>query len=194
MSGKHIASIPALFVLISCLSLVSCIQEETTEQHSLVEVSPPVGPGARFPFLTSAGNHDSILMSWQEADSDSTKLLWASFDGQGWSDPELIKQSEGFFVNWADFPSLVTTAEAPLAAHWLQKVEGSTYAYHVNLSFRSEAGQWSDAITPHRDRSAGEHGFVSMLPLEDGSGFSHLAGWSPNRAGHADDLTLGAGK
>lgn len=101
-----------------------------------------------------------------ESDDTHTRLLWSSIDGLHWSKPELIRAGDQFFVNWADFPSIAGQGDTPIAAHWLQKVEGSTYAYHVNLSFRSASGSWSEPITPHADLSASEHGFVSMLPVD----------------------------
>jgi hypothetical protein len=94
------------------------------------------------------------------------KLVWSSYDGRNWSTPELIARGEGFFVNWADFPTIAATTEVPLAAHWLQKIHGGSYAYHVNMALRSAAGVWSEPIVPHEDRSSTEHGFVSMVPID----------------------------
>jgi hypothetical protein len=36
--------------------------------------------------------------------------------------------SGDFFVNWADFPSVVAGSEGTLFAHWLQRRAGGKYA------------------------------------------------------------------
>lgn len=121
--------------------------------------------------------------------AEATQLLWASFDGRRWTEPELIASGEDFFVNWADFPSLAAVDDVPLAAHWLQRVPGGTYAYHVNMAFRSPSGGWSDPVTPHLDRSATEHGFVTMLPVDRDRVFAiWLDGYRTDAAGHGEDL------
>jgi hypothetical protein len=72
-------------------------------------------------------------------------------------------------VNWADFPSVAALADGTLFAHWLEKSGASTYAYEVRLARSADEGRtWSEALVPHVDRSAVEHGFVSMA--DDGGG------------------------
>ena len=133
-------------------------------------------------------------MSWLEsrdndaAQESSTHLLWARFDGSAWSDPEEIYSGGDFFVNWADFPSLAGGGEAPVAAHWLRKVPGGTYAYHVNMAFRNAPGSWAEPFTLHDDRSETEHGFVSLVPLDGDRVFAiWLDGYKTGGAGHGGD-------
>lgn len=92
----------------------------------------------------------------------------AAFDGQTWSEPESVDSSDAYFVNWADFPSVTGVEGQPLAAHWLQKVDGGTFAYHVRTAFRNPDGTWGQAFSPHTDDSPTEHGFVSLLPAAGG--------------------------
>lgn len=160
-----------LSTLTACLLLsAACTDSGNPRSLDMAELNNPAAPGARYPFVVSGT--DRVFMSWLEPapgeSAETMSLVWAAFDGREWSEPEVIRTSERFFVNWADFPSLAAGEDAPLAAHWLQKTEGGVYAYHVNVSLRSPAGTWSDPLVPHQDKSATEHGFVSMVPLNEG--------------------------
>jgi hypothetical protein len=73
-----------------------------------------------------------------------------------------------WFVNWADFPSLVVLDNGDWVAHWLQKTGDDSYAYEIRLVRSTDRGRtWSRAIVPHDDGTATEHGFVSMVPAGD---------------------------
>ena len=78
-------------------------------------IDPPSGPGAVGPNLsvTSRG----ILLSWLEPGvpgaspgSGTWARRYAVFDQNRWSAPRTVVSSEKFFVNWADFPSIVEGA------------------------------------------------------------------------------------
>lgn len=132
-----------------------------------IEFAGPPGSGQPNLALASDG---SALLTWLEPSAADRFALKLSVhrDGQ-WSQPRTIGESDSFFVNWADFPSLVELPAGEWAVHWLQKVPGHAYAYHVNLSFSRDRGAtWSEPLVPHRDASATEHGFVSMVPWPDG--------------------------
>jgi hypothetical protein len=106
-------------------------------------------------------------MSWlQRIDSTRYAVQVATLSGGTWSTPETVAESDSFFVNWADFPSVVSFDGMPIAAHWLQKVPGGTYAYHVMMSFRNADRSWGPAFSPHTDGTPTEHGFVSMVALD----------------------------
>jgi hypothetical protein len=86
----------------------------------------------------------------------------------GWSAPRTIAESDSFFVNWADFPSLVALRDGSWIVHWLARVPGGVYAYHVRLAVsRDQGATWSEALTAHADASPQEHGFVSLVPWDD---------------------------
>lgn len=70
-----------------------------------------------------------------------------------------------WFVNWADFPSLVVLDNGDWVTHWLQKTSDGTYAYEIRVVRSSDRGRtWSAPVVPHTDGTATEHGFVAMLP------------------------------
>ena len=85
-------------------------------------------------------------------------------DKAGWSAPRTIAEGGDWFVNWADFPSMLALADGTLAANWLSKSGAGTYAYDVKISLSTDGGKtWSKPVTPHRDKTQTEHGFVSMF-------------------------------
>jgi hypothetical protein len=64
-----------------------------------------------------------------------------------------------------------------LAAHWLQRTGTGTYAYGVRISLSRDGGNtWSTPVTPHRDSTQSEHGFVAMWPERGGVGAAWLDG------------------
>jgi hypothetical protein len=63
------------------------------------------------------------------------------------------------------------------AAHWLVSQPAGGYAYDVSVALSADSGQsWSEAVVPHRDGTATEHGFVTLYPREAGVGLVWLDG------------------
>lgn len=133
------------------------------------EIAPPSGDDAEAANLAVAAD-GTVWLSWLEpSGSGRHALRFARLAGDAWSEPGTIVEGGDFFVNWADFPSLVPLAGGGLAAHWLQRNGPGTYAYGVRLATSSDGGHtWSDPVVPHRDGTATEHGFVSLVPDEAG--------------------------
>jgi hypothetical protein len=100
-------------------------------------------------------------------------LRFSVLDRHGWRIPRTIAHGTGWFVNWADFPSVVQLDKETLAAHWLKTSGPETYAYDIALAFSTDAGKsWRDPITLNDDGTQTEHGFVSLLPWQDGKLFA----------------------
>ena len=110
------------------------------------------------------------ILSWVEKIADKRYALrTAVLDRNGWSEARTVSEGDNWFVNWADFPSVITLRDNSMAAHWLVKSGSSTYAYDVNISMSNDGGKnWSKALVPHRDNTQTEHGFVSLISLTDG--------------------------
>ncbi|MDQ4079690.1 MAG: glycoside hydrolase, partial [Gemmatimonadota bacterium] len=124
------------------------------------------------------GPHERVYLSWLEPTGDTAHALrFATLTGDQWSAPRTITQGSRFFVNWADFPSIVVAPDNRLAAHWLQRSDTARYAYGVRVAQSFDGGaSWSQPITPHRDGSATEHGFVSLFAVRDSLGAVWLDG------------------
>lgn len=93
----------------------------------------PTNGDSREPELT-ATRDGRIILSWVEKIGEKRYALRAAIrDDQGWSQPNTVAQGENWFVNWADFPSVIALDDGSLAAHWLVKSGSGTYATTLTL-------------------------------------------------------------
>jgi hypothetical protein len=139
-----------------------------------------------------------LLLSWLERRDGAHALRFSRLGTDGFAAAATIAEGRDWFVNWADFPALGTLPDGSLVAHWLQKSGPGRYAYDVRVSRSDDAGaSWSAPLTPHRDGTETEHGFVSHFAWTD-----DLAGlvWLDGREtepghghhGHGGTMTLRA--
>jgi len=128
-------------------------------------VETPAAAGARFPHLAGGVRGTPLLMSWLEPAAEGEfHLRHARWSNGAWVAPGTIATGREWFINWADFPSVVPVTPTLWAAHWLQQKPGNVYSYDVRISMSSDAGTtWSAPMTPHDDGTATEHGFVSII-------------------------------
>ncbi len=169
-----IRKIPFLLAVIVVLSVLSCTARRNTDQslnQSLIiqRTESPAGVDSREPDLNATAD-GRIVMSWVEKIGDKRYALRMSIrDQNGWSQARTVSEGENWFINWADFPSVIALRDGSLAAHWLVKSATASYAYDVNIARSNDGGQtWSKPVVPHTDKTQTEHGFVSLLPLPDG--------------------------
>jgi hypothetical protein len=134
------------------------------------ELPSPAGAGSAQPNLTVSPD-GRVHLSWIERlDGGRFSLRFAVREGEGWSAPRVIAEGANWFVNWADFPSMVVLPDGSLAAHWLVKSAPGTFDYDVAIARSFDGGKtWSKPFTPHRDGVKAEHGFVSLFAEKDGS-------------------------
>lgn len=136
---------------------------------TVAQVESPAADGGRFPHL--AGGGDALVMSWlQPVPDGGYELRYARWlergpgRPRGWSEPRTVAAGSDWFVNWADFPSVVPVSDHVWAAHWLQQKPGDVYSYDVRIAVSHNGGRsWSSPLTPHDDGTPTEHGFVSLL-------------------------------
>jgi hypothetical protein len=107
-------------------------------------------------------------MSWLQSGADgSFTLQHARWHEGRWTRPSRVASGGHWFVNWADFPSVVPLSGHMWAAHWLEQRPGGTYAYDVRIALSTDAGSsWSPPFSPHDDGTPTEHGFVSLFTLD----------------------------
>ena len=60
-------------------------------------------------------------MSWVTKEDTLSILKYAVYIHDRWSNSEEIVSGTDWFVNWADFPSLVSGSNGNMAAHYLAK-------------------------------------------------------------------------
>jgi hypothetical protein len=134
------------------------------------EGDSPAGSDSREPELSATRDGQRVLLSWVEKVGEKRYALrFATRDEGGWSEIRTVAEGENWFINWADFPSVIELADGSLAAHWLVKSGPGAYAYDVNISRSADGGKtWGKPVVPHTDGTQTEHGFVSLIPLPDG--------------------------
>lgn len=172
-------------ILLSTILLFMATACEPSQPPAPVnELDSPAGDHSSLPRLYT-DNTGTVFMSWVAEDGEMSTLKYASYANGVWSAPKAVASDSGWFLNWADFPSIIAYDGKPLAAHWLNKREGGTYAYDVNIA--AFGGSWSAPVTPHNDNTASEHGFVSMIPVSDSTFYSSwLDGRETAGRGHDD--------
>lgn len=165
-----------------------------SEPALVLRVEPwplPADTIAAQPDLVSAPD-GSVLLSWLSPDAQGHRLRYARFAGNQWQPAQQIARGDDWFVNWADTPHLLASADGALWAQWLRKSAGTPYAYDVQLARSADGVQWSPPVTVHDDGTASEHGFVSLWPEgADGVGIAWLDG--RNTVSSADHAHHGAG-
>jgi hypothetical protein len=174
---KHFITVCSLVtVLIAFNSGCKRVTSEPAKPSNISEAAlvihateSPVTGDSREPEL-SVTPDGRIILSWVERLSEkSYALRTAVRDQSGWTTPMTVAAGNDWFINWADFPSVIALSDGSLAAHWLVKSGSGTYAYDVNIALSKDTGKtWSKPIVPHSDNTQTEHGFVSLVPLRDG--------------------------
>lgn len=137
-------------------------QPATPVQEIAVQTSYP----SSLPRLFTNSQGETFLSFVERTPEKLAKLYFTKLENGEWGTPQLIAEGDNWFVNWADFPSVIEN-NGHLTAHWLQKSDLGTFDYDVRVSMSTNGGEWSDSFIPHTDGVAAEHGFVTMLPLSD---------------------------
>jgi hypothetical protein len=185
---------PRAFALVAPLAVLGsgCAREDAAADEegapatlTVEELPTPALPGSGEPRLSPAG--DGVILSWLEpvsvqsgtsATADRWRLRMVTLGDDGPGETRTVAEGDDWFVNWADFPSVVQAPDGALLAHWLQREGAGTYDYGVRISRSTDDGAtWSEPWRPHEDAEKGEHGFVTIFPLSDGgSGLVWLDG------------------
>ncbi|MBN2731782.1 MAG: exo-alpha-sialidase [Balneolaceae bacterium] len=152
-----------ILAFITLFLLSGCSADEPTQVEM---IEPPAGQNSHLPFLTT-DQSGTVFLSWVETDTaqDQSTLHYSKLNQTKWTAPKTIATSDQWFVNWADYPSILADSSNIFAAHTLQKIPGNTYSYNVNIHLKEDTS-WGNPITPHTDGTATEHGFVSMIPWQ----------------------------
>ena len=175
----------AVCAFLGCASLGAATSPPT-------ELPSPARAGAAEPFVSASNG--ALLMSWLEpvTGTDQVALRFARLQAGSWSAPRTIATRDDFFVNWADFPSVVEDANGVLFAHWLQKSSKGSYSYDVFMVISKDRGAtWRQPFLLNRDGKRNEHGFVSLAPLPGGGvGAAWLDGRNMPEGKEEGEMTL----
>lgn len=163
---KHSPLISAALGLLVLYFITGCVSHDPGATKIAVEIASPARDGSGEPNLFAGRGH-RVVMSWVEPEDTTRRALrFATRDHTGWSQPLTIAHGDDWFLNWADFPSVVESDDGTLTAHWLQKSGEATHAYGIRISRSHDGGHtWTRPVSPHPLDSTSEHGFVAMTPL-----------------------------
>jgi hypothetical protein len=150
-------------------TVICFILSTSSVSAQVLELASPAGQGSGQPNL-AVSLDGRVYLSWIERLSEGRfSLRFAVKEGDGWSAPRVIAEGSNWFVNWADFPSMISLPDGSLAAHWLVKSGPGTFDYDVTISRSFDGGKtWGKPFVPHRDGVKAEHGFVSLFAANDG--------------------------
>ncbi|WP_221239638.1 sialidase family protein [Longimicrobium terrae] len=157
------------------LAALAACTGETAPPPPMATIAVPAAAGSGMYTLTQAPDAESTL-SWVQSDSVSkTSVLRAStFRDGGWTAPRTISTGTGWFLNWADRPSVTGLPGGATAAHWLETNPGtapSAYTYGIKVAYSADGGaNWKRVHHAGRGfRGKNQYtGFLSFLPGRDG--------------------------
>jgi hypothetical protein len=188
----------ATFVGLSLAAVVlgAAVQAAALEGRSI----PIASSGTSGQPSVAVDPREGFVVTWQEKTGDTAALRYAVISTQGVEARRgSIAAGANWFVNWADFPSLVVLDNGDWVTHWLARSAGGAESYDIRLVRSRDRGRtWSAPIIPHLDGTATQHGFVSLVPA---GGDRVLVIWLDGRrgakpvdtAGHDDKGHDGAG-
>ena len=161
------------FILL-CILFSSAFGEDSLDIE-FKDISIDTPPGSMSPHLSTSKSNITIL-NWLEPTDEGHRIQFSRYDS-AWMTPSSVRQGDDWFINWADFPSVINFNENEYAAHWLKKSGKSTYAYDAYISISNDDGKsWSQPIKAHNDKTQTEHGFLSFYEYENELGFIYLDG------------------
>jgi len=172
----------------------ACQPKKVQQQDSLLSISP-TGPNASLPFLYSDAS-GVVFLSWVEQTDSIDRLLFSSTTGEQWTTPKEIAKSNHWFVNWADYPMIISDGNGHLAAHVLEKTGPEKFSYSIKIFLSDNQGEtWTKNFLLNTDTVEGEHGFVSAAVYQNDWFFAWLDGRNAGSGheghdGHHGSMTL----
>ena len=175
--------------LIAALVMMGCNSEKKSEQVEnqipVESLSSPAEGNSSLPFL-SIDDDKKLILSWVERMEDSVVLKFSTLKDKSWSEPGIIASGSDWFVNWADYPSVVRSGNQ-MISHFLAKSSPEMFSYDVHLIQSADQGKnWSTDFIPHNDGTLTEHGFVTLLPFDGLFFAAWLDGRNTGGGSHSD--------
>lgn len=172
----------AVIMAIAGLVLAACAEAPAPTPPRPLPL--PAGVGSAQPHLANTAS-GSVVLSWLEPAAGATRLVVSQLERAGWSEPVEVARGEDWFVNWADFPSVLPADQGAWVAHWLQRRPEGGYAYDVIMATSIDpAAPWQVIGSPHDDGTPTEHGFATLFPWDGGTGVVWLDGRETGGGGH----------
>ena len=157
--------------LFSCLVLVlaaaACGGAAPERALDVRPIAPPADTGSE-PQLTVSSR--GVMLSWVEREGTTTTLKFAERTASGWTTPVTAASGTGWFVSYADPPSVMRLSNGTLVAQYQERTHRFTESMNLRLSYSTDNGRtWSPPITPHHDGTISQHAFASIFELPGGA-------------------------
>ncbi len=191
---KLLTAIIALSMIVSCSNNKN--EKQVTMPVGVTQVVSPASDSCAEPYLFTDKN-GTVYLSWIEKSGKESSLKFSALVNDKWSTPVTVASGKNWFVNWADYPVIISDGNKNLLAHFLEKSDTAKFTYDVKIVSSSDEGKsWSQSKILHDDGKKAEHGFVSMLPYGenyfvswlDGRNAAAMAG--AGHEGHHGEMTI----
>jgi len=145
----------------------SCQLQESNSP--ILSIENPAGENSSLAYLVT-GDDGDLYLSWIEKNADTATLYYSKWVNNRWYVKQKIASGSNWFINWADYPKIAINQFGDILAHYLVKSGGGTYAYDVQVQlYSAQQKQWLQPIVVHEDTTQAEHGFVTIIPHENGN-------------------------
>lgn len=142
--------------------------EKKFSSVNVTEFSSPAADSCAEPYLVTDKN-GTVYLSWVEKIGKEAALKFSYLTNNQWSEPVTIARGNNWFVNWADYPVIATDGNKNFLAHYLEKSDTAKFTYDIKLLASADNGKtWGHSALLHDDGKKAEHGFVSVVPYNDG--------------------------
>lgn len=188
-----------LLTILALTALVIACKNPSKNQDNLKALVFPADSvcGEPYLFTDSAG---TTFLSWVQKGKEKSTLSFSRLKEDAWSKPTVISSGDNWFVNWADYPILASNGSGSMVAHFLERSEKGKYTYDVKLITSVDDGNvWGTPKILNEDGKKAEHGFVSMVPYQNGFFVTWLDGRNTasekevvHYEGHHGQMTLRA--
>ena len=118
-----------LIISTAVIVLTACTSEKPKENQLNLS---PAGEQSSLPWLFT-GPSGRVWLSWVEQRDSIFTFRFSEASPAGWSDPATIAQSSEWFVNWADYPMLVTNDSGKFMAHVPDKSGPGKFSYDIRV-------------------------------------------------------------
>ncbi|MCB1553048.1 MAG: exo-alpha-sialidase [Xanthomonadales bacterium] len=162
----------AVGVAAICFSLCAHAEQPTTTTPpaaGALSIRSVALAGELSPSVTALPDGGFVVTTLSRQGAEATlSAQTISIDGEPGS-VRPVARGEGWFVNWADFPSLAIADNGDWVSFYLLKSDPSRpYAYDIMLLRSTDQGaSWSQPQKLHDDDTHTEHGFVSLISASD---------------------------
>jgi len=136
---------------------------------------PALGQGFRAEPLPNPSADGSVQPNWSAAPDGSAILSWiepvkngeyslryAVRKGAAWSEARTVISGRHFFRHPAEAPEVIQIGDKLWLAHWVEMPMESSEAEYIYVASSVDGTHWSAPLMAHKDRSAVQHGLVSM--------------------------------